>query len=482
MKRYTPFLLFLILTLVADSAFSQENCPGGVCPIPQQQETASLDAVVRVRTIVSERSSSLGSGAIVQWGGATVILTAEHVIRGARDARAVSVRIGGEYRRVPVYYIDNVCDFAILGLPEKCRIPQPLQLGVPRELPSGTPLYAIGFGGDGKKCRTTAYFQRYYSPKGSHNDGMIILGGVIQGDSGGPIVTPNNTVIGVLWGTDQKSTYCTLSRRIAEKVESLRLVAIDGENAQAMETQCPGGYVDPARCPGNFCGPRTPADPGYRQPILESPPILTRPEPPTMAAPILSPLSPNISVTVPPQQDQAVVAGWLGDLNQKVDLYEQRLNATEQAVGAAIGEAREIVKTTNGRLTTLETQTLLAAKDREKLPETIAAGANDVFASKYPVICLLALGVCVAVLLFRRFLDRRDGQLDGVVDVRGLYQRRRARLDALDGSIDFDYPIGYSPTDRYYGRPSDIARAASPVVVVPPVQVATEDQTISRTR
>ena len=455
MKLFELCSLCLIFLCRLCCGFGQEPCPDGVCPATPQQETASFDAVVRVRTTVSEKSSTYGSGAFVQWGGATVILTAEHVVRSARDAQAVSVRIDGEYRRVPIYYIDNACDFAILGLPQGCRIPKPLPLGVPLELRTGTPLYAVGFGGNGQKSRTTAYFQRYYSPKGTKNDGIVIQGGAIHGDSGGPIVTPDNTVIGVLWGTDKRNTYGTLSRRIAEKIESLRLVAID-DTVQAMETQYPGGYVDAA---GIFRCPPRPSDPGYRQPIIETPPILTRPEPPTG----LPPLSPNISVTVPPpMSDPGIAAGWIGNLNQRVDVYGHRLDATERAVGDAIGQAKEIVTTTNGRLTTLETQALLAARDREKLPETIAAGANEAIKANYPMICLLALAVCVGVLLVRRFLDRRDGQLDGVVDLRGLYHRQRARLDAMNGTIDFNYPIGYSPTERYYGQPSVMAQSTVP--------------------
>lgn len=59
------------------------------------------------------------------------------------------------------------------------------------------------------------------------------------------------------------------------------------------------------------------------------------------------PASAPVTVNVP--QDTAVIAGWLNDLSGKVDIQTQRIEAMEQAVGAAIGQAAEIVRTTNGR-------------------------------------------------------------------------------------------------------------------------------------
>ncbi len=212
---------------------------------------------------------------------------------------------------------------------------------------------------------------------------------VISGDSGGPILTPDGTVVGVLWGSSQQdnTTLATHSRRIAATIDDL----VQKEVSQtAVYQKC---SVTDFNEQGLLCRPRpqtisrNPNQPGGRIPVPVNPPSIIRPITPTPTPQLPPPVPvsvPDVTVNVP--QDQTVITGWMSDLAGKIDGQNLRIDTTEKMVEEAIGQARTIVETTNGRLTTLETQAALNAREREKLPETM----NAVVKANYLFIAVIA--------------------------------------------------------------------------------------------
>ena len=411
---------------VGENHFDTEN--------QDSQHAAVFDSVLRVRTTEGRWTICYGSGAVVRWGPVRLFLTANHVVQS--NPAGVQVNVGERWISLREVYRNGKYDVALYTAPE--NVPE-LELAVPSGLQSNTLFYIGGFGGDGKKSATTVYYEKMFQ-----NDVMVCTGSVIQGDSGGPVLTPEGFVVGFVFANDgdrNSRSYCTHSRRVAAAID--QIVAKYQQSRLTREnmyvTEIPGmelcQYVDQSGCFGGRCPTptpiqRDPLSPGFRQTIPDTifvkPPQLGPTFPPT------PPPSPPVTVNVP--QDQTVIAGWIGNLSGKIDTQNQRLDATEQAVGAAIGQAQQIVQTTNGRLTDLETQSALNAREREKLPETM----NAVVKANYPFIAAIAAAVVIAALMIRRFLDKRDGQLDGVVDFQGLRQRRRALYDARDGVIDLE--------------------------------------------
>lgn len=141
--------------------------------------------------------------------------------------------------------------------------------------------------------------------------------------------------------------------------------------------------------------------------------IITRP-PVVPSTPAPAPVpTPPVVVNVP--QDQTVIAGWIGDLNAKVDIQNQRIDEAVMKVDQAYGQAAEIVRTTNGRLTMLETHLINLQESQKNL---------------IPLIIGISLVVCVAVLVFRALLDKWDGKRDGVVNLKDLKKQILAKEDA----------------------------------------------------
>lgn len=466
----------------------QQECPGGVCPVPGVNNHINLNAVLRVRAAEGRGMMSKGSGAVVRWGDAVVFLTAHHVIQDAPDN--VEVLHAGQWHRIYRVFSDPVYDYAVYTAPD-CV--EPLPFGVPNGMQPGTALIVSGFGGrsDTNRVKFAAVFQQMMRPSkgGAEADWMRLEGAAISGDSGGPVLTTDGTVIGVLWGASQprNETLATHGRRIAASLNDI----------VSRYTKC--NYYDSGLCRPN---PRTVGRSPSRIPVPDSQtPTIIRPITPTEpVAPMLPPpVSEPVTIHV---QDNSVVSAWVGDLNSKVDQFGQRLDAVEQAAGVAIAEAGTLMGKAAERINSVETRAMLLDDEMKRIPEKIHAISqektdllgkqlrgeaetviqkardeaglmgqsirNDFVAalqidkeqrpaemrtianaeakSWIPVAVLggtlLAAIVCIIILLARRKLDARDGNPDGYVDFDAMKENRRRRrnapneIDAINEKLD----------------------------------------------
>lgn len=472
----------------------QQGCPGGMCPTPSYSgvrvdqsklDAVDLNAVLRVRAMKNRSESDRGSGAVVQWGPVKVFLTAWHVVRDAPGN--VSVNLGDQWIPIQYIYADPTFDFAVYTAPSDVK---PLSLVVLDNLRPGTAMLGCGYGGDMRKWKFPVLYRQNKRPNAQDAaDWMELDGAAIGGDSGGPIISMQGDVIGVLWGSNQEGnvTIATHSRRIAAALDAI------------IKKYTPCSY-DPS---GLFrpCPPRTvqrqPGTPGARTPVPESRPEIfvapiTPPSPIGPSFPEPVPVSEPVTVNV---QDNSVVAAWVGDLNTKVDRYtenfDSRIGAVEQAAGVAITEAAVVLDKAKERINSIETRTMLVEDEMKRLPERIVQTADSISQMKMDTLgkqlrnesdtavqkvreesglmgqgirndfvtalqidkeqrpaeiraisngeiqnwiptlglggAFLAAVVCIVILLARRKIDAWDGNPDGYVDVNAIRENRRRR-------------------------------------------------------
>jgi len=170
----------------------------------------------------------IGSGVVVHWGGKVLVVTAQHVAKGAKEIHVVLA--SGARISARVIAIDNTWDCAVLRLrtetgwwpegywPKKYEV-QPAEVEVgPSAAPNeGDRLESLGYGGDGELASNTGMFLGYrFSERGRPNvhDWMLISGHARPGDSGGPVFNRRGKLIGILWGRDNKRVFCVQPGRL----------------------------------------------------------------------------------------------------------------------------------------------------------------------------------------------------------------------------------------------------------------------------
>ena len=164
------------------------------------------------------RGMSMGSGTVVRWGGRIVILTAKHVVAGAKRI-TISTCKGVKCVVRPVK-IDYVWDCAVLEADQDLGVePVMVEVGVANQPKAGDRFTSCGFGGDGKLAANTGLVLGFRAsenaPRGIE-DWMVISGHARFGDSGGGVFNAQGKLIGVLWGktTDEKEVMCVQAGRI----------------------------------------------------------------------------------------------------------------------------------------------------------------------------------------------------------------------------------------------------------------------------
>lgn len=183
------------------------------------------DSIVLVTGEAPECSSSVtGSGFVIEPG---LVMTNAHVVAGI-DSPAVRVRQGDELLRASVVYFDPQVDIALLSVPALDSAPLPLAVESAR---SGDSAVLAGFPESGPyraepaRIRTLvrALGDDIYGQAGVEREVYVFRGVVLPGNSGGPLMTPDARVLGMVFGADEQAenvgyalTVAALQRALAE--------------------------------------------------------------------------------------------------------------------------------------------------------------------------------------------------------------------------------------------------------------------------
>lgn len=162
-------------------------------------------SVVRIRCDLGGGNGALGSGVVVRWGARVVILTAKHVVAGARKIIILPYTRRSYGARVLVV---NAWDCAVLQTDQAMEGVTPAEVATPAEsvFVDGDRFESCGLGAEGSQLAVNTGrfigYRRSARRIDDHDDWFEISGPARQGDSGGPIFNKNGRVAGVLWGTN----------------------------------------------------------------------------------------------------------------------------------------------------------------------------------------------------------------------------------------------------------------------------------------
>ena len=202
-----PTVLLLFCFFMC-TQYSSAQCPGGACPIPfaprsprqysapsaQQLSSATFDTVVKL----SLDNQVGGSGVLVDCDGHAVILTAEHVVRGAGTA-TVTFRDGQQLQSREILVDRGRLDLAAVIIPWPRQI-QPAAIGdMPR---AGDVVVACGYGStDALLGLPNTIRGVRYSRIGAdvaEPDSLEMVGTFRSGDSGGPVFNNRQQVVAII--------------------------------------------------------------------------------------------------------------------------------------------------------------------------------------------------------------------------------------------------------------------------------------------
>jgi hypothetical protein len=211
------------------SCRAEGQCANGQCRVPvvgaavsarvapatlQYVEPAGrYRSVVRVQAKVGPANRRLGSGVCVRWVAVKVVLTAGHMARGAKEV-AVWLAKPKRWATAKILKVDNAWDVALLGLSEVDAaelVASDIAWGDEATPDKGTKLTSCGLGADGRLATNTGTVIDYLGngASGRQADWMEMSGRAREGDSGGPVFDAKDQVVGILWGTDDRTVTAT---------------------------------------------------------------------------------------------------------------------------------------------------------------------------------------------------------------------------------------------------------------------------------
>jgi S1-C subfamily serine protease len=197
-------------------------------------------AVVRVCCTTGDNGRSIGSGVLVRWRKRLLVLTARHVVNGAK--RVWIETHSKKTHAVRVLKVDATWDCAVLepaGAVSEIA-PAEMEYGVEAMQTAGSRLESCGYGPDGKLACNAGVFEGYRrsteTPAGP-DDWMVISGPARSGDSGGPIFNAAGHVVGVLWGSDGQNVVGVQAGRVQRLLEEA-VAASKGEGGGGKGEEC----------------------------------------------------------------------------------------------------------------------------------------------------------------------------------------------------------------------------------------------------
>jgi hypothetical protein len=188
-------------------------------------------------------SHKLGSGVAIRWDEKTVVLTAAHVARGCKQV-LVYLATAKRWAAAATVKLDDRWDVAILtlALADAAKLePADIAWGEDATPKQGERLESCGLGPDGRLAVNSGVLLGYRSNGGEVGGRWNMLGGdptchlppttyrvppttyhlprpaewfdvsgpARQGDSGGPVFDAKGQVVGILWGTDDRTVTAT---------------------------------------------------------------------------------------------------------------------------------------------------------------------------------------------------------------------------------------------------------------------------------
>jgi hypothetical protein len=199
--------------------------------------------VVRVKSSAGG-ANYYGSGTVI---GQREVLTCWHLFRESGGAGAVVI-VYPSMREISAELAasDPVHDLALLALSEPAGAPPyAVADAAPRQ---GESLVAAGYGPNG--CYRTVGGRvlgyRGVQETGKH-EAIALAGSVRMGDSGGPVVSDQGELAGVLWGTEGGAIYATFCGRINAFLDRARArrqgsIALDQGRQPAPPLYVPGPW------------------------------------------------------------------------------------------------------------------------------------------------------------------------------------------------------------------------------------------------
>ncbi len=173
--------------------------PVKVASIPQVQEAVSRDRASTVKIMGTGCGEILeGSGFVVAPG---LIVTNAHVIAGMHGI--VAIDQSGTYHASPIYF-DPHYDMAVLRVP---GLREPVLPILDNLVPRGTQLAVLGYPGGGPFTARQAGVMAEFEAQGRdiYGQGLTVrkvyeLQAIVRpGNSGGPLVEPDGTVVGIVF-------------------------------------------------------------------------------------------------------------------------------------------------------------------------------------------------------------------------------------------------------------------------------------------
>ncbi len=199
-----------------------------------QALAAAGKSVVRIRAFGCGGVSS-GSGFVA---GEGLVVTNAHVVAGSSNL--IVEDAAGRHRAVAVYF-DPDLDLAVVRTSGLAGTPLPIASAT---FPRGTPAVAMGYPGGGQFAAAPAAILRQLNARGLNIYGQRnvtrqiyeLQARVIEGDSGGPVVRADGTVIGVIFARSESGQPVGYALTSASIQAAVRQAARTG--GQALTGQC----------------------------------------------------------------------------------------------------------------------------------------------------------------------------------------------------------------------------------------------------
>lgn len=160
-----------------------------------------------------------GSGVLV-WRGSrrAVVLSVQHLFRGRRGRVIVTFPNGEQYEAERIE-TDTGPDLGAVVIPRPDVEPVPMYGDDPEP---GQRVTLCGFGPGGNYRALPGTIQGYVQNATGKAHDLLVTGQARQGDSGGPILNERGEVVGIIWGTDGRTSRGAFNGRVCQFVTTDR--------------------------------------------------------------------------------------------------------------------------------------------------------------------------------------------------------------------------------------------------------------------